>query len=119
MAYYAAKRALAPFAVGMEIVGDITNLWAVSSTPHPRNLQLELSSFTLDGQPQTRESRTVTLEGNRATELALWAVAETQPIARSMRLLDGQTVLARATLFPEPLKHYAFADPALSVTRVS
>ena len=118
MAYYAAKRELAPFAVGMEIAGDITNLWAVSGTLHPCSLQLELSSFTLDGQQRTCECRTVTLKSNRATELEPWAVVDAQPTVRFVRLLDGDIVLARAALFPEPFKYHAIPDPALSVTRL-
>ena len=119
MAYYAAKRELALFAVGMEIAGEVTNLWVVSGTLHPRSLQLELSSFTLGGQPHARASRTVTLEPNRAAELEPWAVVDAQPTVRFVRLLDGDIVLARAALFPEPFKYHALPDPALSVTRLS
>lgn len=119
MAYYAAKRELAPFAVGIETSREATSLWTVNGTLHPRSVQLELSSFTLDGQQQTRESRTVTVETNRATELAPWVIADARPIVRRARLLDGQTVLARAALFPEPFKYQRFVDPALSVTRIS
>ena len=119
MAYYAAKRELAPFAVGLEIAEDTTQLWAVNGTVHQRDLQLELTSFALDGQRLSLEHSTVTLEANRAVELAPWTVADAQPIVRFVRLLDGETVLARAALFPEPFKYQTFVDPALSVTRIS
>ena len=42
----------------------------------------------------------------------------TQPVVIAARILEGSTVRARASLFPEPFKHHLPANPNLEITRI-
>ena len=58
--------------------------------------------------------RAVSLAPNGATELGTF---DAQADVIAARLLDGETVVARFTLWPEPLKYVPFPDPGLTINR--
>jgi beta-mannosidase len=56
----------------------------------------------------------VSLAPNGATELGTF---DAQADVIAARLLDGETVVARFALWPEPLKYVDFHDPGLTISR--
>jgi beta-mannosidase len=123
--YYAVKRELASVIVGLEHLGNPVkpdnngaNIWAVNGTLKTLEVTLELNAFSLDGAKLASESRSVKLEPNQATELGTWKPETNQPVVIAARLLEGSTIYARASLFPEPYKHHLPANPNLEITRV-
>ena len=125
-AYYAIKRELASVTVGLEHLGNPlrpdnngANIWAVNGTLKTLEVRLELNAFGLDGIKLASESRALKLEANCATELGTWTPDVNQPIVIAARLLEGFSVRARASLFPEPYKHHLPANPNLEITRMN
>ncbi len=117
-AYYAVKRELAPLTVGLAPSVGGAAVWAVNSTSASVGASLQLSAWTLGGAPAAGEERTVRLEALRATELGTFGANADEPVVLAARLLvDGQ-VVARAALWPEPLKYLALPDPGIELERL-
>jgi beta-mannosidase len=115
-AYYTIKRALASITVNLWTDGAI---WGINDHADSQTLTLECRAITLAGREVARETREVTLLPNAATELGTWSPTWNEPIVIATRLMNGTTVQARATLFPEPFKHYRFENPDLEVRQIS
>jgi beta-mannosidase len=113
-AYYAVRRALAPIALGLARAERSTAVWAMNGALATRSLSLELRAINLDGGVLARELRRVTLAPNAATELGTF---DAQGDVIAARLLDGEAVVARFALWPEPLKYVTLPDPGLTLTR--
>ena len=113
-AYYAVRRALAPIALGLARAEHSAAVWAMNGALATRSLSLELRAINLDGSVVARELRRVTLAPNAATELGTF---DAQADVIAARLLDGEAVVARFALWPEPLKYVTLPDPGLTVTR--
>lgn len=109
-AYSVIRRAMAPLALGISPEGEV---WAVNGTPQARTLDLELSAFSLDGEPLATERRRVVLEPNATTELGRWELPG-QGVGAA-RLLDADQVVTRATRWPEPFKYHHLPDPGLGL----
>jgi beta-mannosidase len=119
--YYAIKRELASLTVGLEHLDDQNtgaNIWAVNGTKTTLEVTLELNAFSLDGAKSASETWPLKLEPNQATELGTWKPDVNQPVVIAARLLEGSTIRARASLFPEPYKHHLPANPNLEITRI-
>lgn len=110
----AIRRELAPVAVGLMAEGSGATVWAVNGTPEPVAATLELRRCDLSGAMELVERRPVTLAPLGATELGSIPAAAGEAVLAA-RLLAGDEVLARATLWPEPLKYLALPDPGLSI----
>jgi beta-mannosidase len=109
----AIRRELAPLALGLMHEGEGAALWAVNGTPEPVTATLELRRCDLAGAVEPLERRQVTLAPLAATELGV-APAPGEAVLAA-RLLKGDETLARAALWPEPLKYLALPDPGLSI----
>jgi beta-mannosidase len=109
-AYYAVKRALAPVTINLWAMAGGTEVWAVNSGL-ARTVRLELCAFEANGTLVLSEQRIVHLESNTCTVFAPWI--RQSNLVVSAKLLDGETVLARHAIFPEPLKHFAFHKPTI------
>lgn len=118
-AYFVIARELAPVAIGLERTGEALEIWAVNGRLDTLELRLELRAMSFEGRELGREERSVELEPNRSTELGAWAfpLDQLEPTVIAARLLEGQTVLARAFSWPEPFKHHHFLDPELEIRR--
>lgn len=114
-AYYVIRRAMAPITVGLSPEGAV---WAVNGTAETRALALNLQGFALDGQEVANETRLVHLEPNRTTELGSWKPPADEPLILSARLLEGNTVIARDSQWPEPYKFYRFPEPELQLEAI-
>jgi beta-mannosidase len=117
-AYYVARRALAPLALGLAATNGGTDVWAMSSLTTPTEATLELSAWTLDGQQVQTERRQVTLSPNQTTEPGNFALDSKRQLVVSARLLQNDTVVARAALWPEPFKYLKHPDPMIELTRL-
>jgi beta-mannosidase len=112
----AIRRELAPLALGLMHEGDGAAVWAVNGTAEPVTATLELRRCDLAGAVEQLERREVTLPPLAATELGL--LSATGEAVLAARLLRGDELLARAALWPEPLKYLALPDPGLTVTNL-
>jgi beta-mannosidase len=117
-AYYAVKRQLAAITMGLAHGTNGINLWATNAGLKTHEYTLELCVFDLSGAQIAATQRKVTLEPNRATELGTWETAHAETAMVAARLLDGDTVVARGSLFPDPLKYVSLPDPELTMTLV-
>ncbi|KAF7798913.1 hypothetical protein EIP86_010141 [Pleurotus ostreatoroseus] len=137
-AYFAIKRELRPYTVGMTrkerktspdplsagtfTLETVLEVWATNSTLEAKEAWLEVTGFDL-GDPEVRDvfvSERVELRPNASTEL--WAGAipgqpvrtkqseVPRPLVVSARLLEGEKgpVLARYSNWPEPFKYLTF-----------
>jgi beta-mannosidase len=119
-AYYVVKRELAALAVGLARANTSgVSIWAVNGLITSRQLDLELRTWTVDGELIAEESRTVNLLPNQALELGSVANVQSSQTIIGARLLDGDEVLARTVLWPEPLKYLLLRDPGIIVERHS
>ncbi|HEU4324366.1 MAG TPA: glycoside hydrolase family 2 protein [Roseiflexaceae bacterium] len=115
-AYYSIRRELAPLALGLAHAEGSAAVWAVNATPEPVEAELLLQRFDLAGALVAEERRPAYLPARQSSEQGLLAGAgETVLLARL--LADGEE-LARATLWPEPLKYLYLPDPLLTVERL-
>jgi beta-mannosidase len=116
-ASYLIRRALAPVAVGMALTDGTTAVWGLNGGRESVAATLELRTWTLDGDLLATEQREVVLSPNSATEFGTLPPREHPPVVQAARLLTGGTVLARTSLWPEPLKYLTLPDPEIRVTR--
>ncbi len=116
-AYYVTRRKLAPLTVEIARVDGAAAMWAVNAQPTAADLTLDVQAWTLDGQPVYHSTRAVSLPPCRAAELGTVTVDTTAPVVIGVRLLRDGVVLARAALWPEPFKYYAFPQPTINLER--
>jgi beta-mannosidase len=112
-ALYAVARELAPVAVGLAHHEGAAAVWAVNGRPEPVRATLELSSYTLDGEPGPQERREVELAPLGATELGAFRGPGGPGIVAAL-LSVGDAVVARAALWPEPLKYVPLPHPGVT-----
>jgi beta-mannosidase len=117
-AYYVVRRALAPLTLGLAATNGGVDVWAMSSLVAPLEGTLELSAWTLDGQQAQTERQQVTLSPNQTTELGNFAFDAKRQLVVSARLLQNDTIVARAALWPEPFKYLKLPDPMIELTRL-
>ncbi|HLG78189.1 MAG TPA: glycoside hydrolase family 2 protein [Ktedonobacteraceae bacterium] len=115
-AYYSIRRALAPIAIELTHVSpSVAALWAATSSSAPVEAELLVTTWTLDGVQVDEQRRQVLLAPNQATELG--EITAPDLILGAM-LLQGGSIVARATLWPEPFKYLTIPDPEISLQRV-
>jgi beta-mannosidase len=117
-ACYTIKREIAQISVGLTAQSDGASIWAFNDTRQAFEATLELRCHNMAGQELATQTRTVRLEPRRANELGAWAQKYDEPTVISARLLRGDEVLARNTLWTEPFKHYMLPDPGFELIRV-
>ncbi len=115
-ALYATRRELAPLAVGLAPAPGGAAAWAVNANPEPVAAAIELKAYSLDGAVVELGRREATLPALGTLELGGVELPQGGPWIVGARLLVGDAVVSRATLWPEPLKYLDLPDPGLSVT---
>lgn len=136
-AFFALKRALAPFTIGMERVVTKKNInilrsypeqkskvsvWATSSASSGKDVFVTFSAFDIvSGKPVDgfdAEPLEVTLKPNCSTELTSLHIphAEKTVVAAYLHTADKAQLLARMVSWPDPLKFLKFSeDPKVLV----
>ena len=99
------RRLLAPLALGLARA-DATRVWAMNGTLATRDVSLELRAINLDDSV-VRTAAPCDFAPTPATESAR-LMPRRDVIAA--RLLDGEAVVARFALWPEPLKYVTLPD---------
>lgn len=117
-AFFAVRRALAPLAVGLAARGTQIDVWAVSSMLAPCQAELELRLISLNGAELVCERQHVTLAANATTELGAWPAVLNNEQVLAARLFVAGDVVARAVVWPQPLKALHLPDPELRVERL-
>jgi len=92
-------------------------VWVVNGMKIEQQLELELRVWGLDGELIEEERRMVELAANRAAELGYVGGKVEGQVVVGARLLAGDQVVARAALWPEPLKYLPLDDAGLTVER--
>ena len=111
-AYYAIKRALMPLSINLWNDGAV---WALNTTLAPVDCTLELRALNLAGTELNFESREVLIPANGVLELGVFAPKHEVAVVIAARLLTGNTVIARHSLFPEPFKYFDFQAPEIEL----
>ncbi len=111
-AYYTIKRALAPVSINLWMDGSV---WALNTTLAPVNCKLELQALNLAGSELNFETREVVIPANGVLELGVFAPKHDSAVVIAARLMTGDTVIARHSLFPEPFKYFDFQAPAIEL----
>lgn len=114
-AYYVVRRALAPLVVGLARGAGGAEIWAVNGTAAPVEAELELRLFDLEGAHIAAERRIVQLAPNQTSELGGFSFAVSENLVLGAKLLTGGSVVARATLWPEPFKYLTLPDPLIDL----
>jgi beta-mannosidase len=115
-AYYAIRRELAPFAVGIARLSDERlAIWAVNGLLNVLSANLEISVWSLTGELVSHERTEVVLDRNQSSELREIKDHRSETHIVAARLVKDGTVLARAALWPEPLKYLTLPDPEITV----
>jgi beta-mannosidase len=119
-AYYVVRRELASLALGFKAQDSKqAAFWVSNGQPQTVTAELELRTWTLSGKLQHEEKRAITLEANRTTELGnVTRPSTSEPTIIAARLLRGETVLTRGTLWPEPFKYLKMPDPQITLERL-
>ncbi len=87
-AYYVVKRELAPLVAGLAKDEQGVAAWAVNGLTVPRQFEMELRAWTVDGKLVAEELRRVELLPNQATELGHFGSGrQGEQIIFGMRLL--------------------------------
>lgn len=118
-ALYAVRRALAPLALGLARTADGADLWAVNGTTAGVEAEIELRTWTLTGDMVAMEKLSVSLAPDRATELGPFGFDPGASLIFDARLIQEERVVARASLWPEPLKYLTLPDPVIVLDLVS
>jgi beta-mannosidase len=115
-AYYTVRRELAPLTVGLarNRQGG-ADLWAVNGTGEQSVVSIDLQTWTLEGTLVDDKRLEVMLAAQQASELETIALNQRHII--SARLYKGETIVSRATLWPEPWKYLTLPDPEISLQR--
>jgi beta-mannosidase len=118
-AYYTLKRELAPLAIGLAPAAGGAEVWALNGALQPAEAELELRAWTLGGELVAERRSPLALAPNQAAELGAFEFDPAARLVIGARLLAGGAVLARAALWPEPLKYLDLPDPSLAVERLA
>lgn len=118
-ALYAVRRELAPLAVGLAAQDGGAAAWAVNATPELVRATLLVRACTLDGAVEELARSEVSVPALGAVELGVFGAGALGERVIAARLVVGETTLARATLWPEPLKYLELPAPELLVTRLA
>ncbi|GGJ42259.1 glycoside hydrolase family 2 protein [Deinococcus roseus] len=113
-AYHTIKRELQDLTVGIHLQDGVLETWLCSSLRESRTLQLKRYAYTLQGEKVAEAVQAVNALPARRTDVSSWQVSE-QPMVYFAELLDQDEVVARASHFPEPYKHFDFAPRSLKV----
>lgn len=113
-AYYAIKRELATFSVGLRLRGGALETWVNSASTGVHDAQLDLYAYELDGTLALHETQELRLLPGRRGELPARPAPGAPLVYFAELRLNGQ-VVARAAEFPEPFKYHDFPNPELSV----
>lgn len=116
-AYYAIRRELAPLALGLAQTRAGAQVWAVNQHPETITAHLVTTAWALDGNLASSDERAVTLPPHQATELGEFRYEVNRQLVVGARLFNASTLLARATLWPEPFKYLALPEPNIALTR--
>ena len=118
LAYYAARRALAPLALELARKNaSTTSVWAGNDTSMTVGGVLRLRLWSVDGGIEAEEERAVVLPPYRTTALGESGLApDATHLVEAQLLAEGET-RARATLWPAPLKYLTLRDPQLRIER--
>jgi beta-mannosidase len=111
-AYYTIKRALAPLSINLWNDGSV---WALNTSLEPVHCKLELQALNLSGVELNFETREVIIPANGVLELGVFAPKHEGAVVIAARLLTGNTVIARHSLFPEPFKYFDFQAPEIEL----
>lgn len=127
-AFYALRRELLPLGLALLPSEEGAGVWAVRSGLDPAGPEdvtgeLRLRAFTVEGTPRLDRAYTVTAPAHQSTELcelplppgALDGKGD-EPLIVGAELTRDGVVLARAVLWPQPLKALHLRDPGLELT---
>jgi beta-mannosidase len=114
-ALYAIRRELAPLALGLAAESGGAAVWAVNATPETVCATLVVRAYKLDGSGEELARHEVQIPALGSAELGLFGAGALGDRVVAARLLAGDTTLARATLWPEPLKNLDLPDPDLTL----
>jgi beta-mannosidase len=118
-AYYAIRRELAPFVVGLVRVSpQMVGVWTGSGLSMGGDAELEVRTWTFDGELVSAERRRVTLVGNQSVEQGEFISERNDTWVVAARLFKDGKVVARATLWPEPFKYLTLPDPEIQIERL-
>lgn len=123
--FYAVRRELLPLAVAMTRSASGAGLdephevavWAAQSAGQTREARLVLRAFALTGEQVFRSELAVRLFANQVTELGPQKLPAGCLVVGA-QLFSGETLLARAVLWPQPLRQHPLADPEITVERL-
>jgi beta-mannosidase len=118
--YYAVRRELAPFAIGMAKAdeGEGLSIWVVAGPTTGGSARLCVRAFTLSGQRHDLVERNLELQPNQAQELGVMSFARHfEPLVYGAQLFLSGVQVARSVLWPQPLRELPFQDPGLQVER--
>ncbi len=117
--FYAVRRELLPLVIAMARPADrdpAVELWAAQSGGHPLTARLRVRAFSLDGQQVLCSEREVLVGPNQVTELGTQGLpAAAGPLILGAQLWDETRLLARAVLWPQPLRELPLLDPELTL----
>jgi beta-mannosidase len=115
-AYYAIRRELAPFGVGLARTSAKTiSAWTVAGAQSAGNAELEIRTWTLAGTLLSEERRSVVLAANQSVEQGEFASERNDAWVVAARLFKDGSVVARTTLWPEPFKYLTLPDPDITI----
>jgi beta-mannosidase len=117
-ALYTIKQELAPLALGLAAAGAAAAVWAVNATPVPQEATLVIRTVALDGSVAHLDQRSVNFPALGVAEFGSYPLAPAEPLICAAQLLVNGSVIARATLWPEPLKYLDLPDPGLELIRL-
>lgn len=117
-AFYMIQRELSPLALGLAAENGAVAAWAVNATPEAVRATLVVRAYSLDGSCVELARHEVIVPNLGAVELSVPAGDALAEQVIGARLVVGETVLARATLWPEPLKYLGLPDPGLTITQL-
>ncbi len=122
--FYAVRRELLPLTVAMTRSAAGPDLdaphtlevWAAKSAGQTQEARLVVRAFALSGEQVFRHEQAVRLFANQVTELGPLALPAGCLIVGA-QLWSGETLLARAVLWPQPLRQHRLAAPEITITR--
>jgi beta-mannosidase len=126
-AWYALRRELLPLSLGLAPSAEGAAAWAVQSAGSEVSGELRLRAFTPDGALRLDRSYAVRALPNQATELCELPLPDGaleagrgdpghELLIVGAELRAGGELLARAVLWPQPLKALPIVDPGLAIT---
>ena len=119
-AYYTMCRELAPLALGLSRPDPAraeVSLWVANSRSLPLEASLLQQTWTLSGELLEECQTQIQVAPNGTTELVPRQTHYEGPVVLSARLEVGDSIVARTTLWPEPLKYCLPQTPHVELTR--